>query len=94
MPRQRQVSKTQVCFRIPIETLAAVRDEANDTGQPMSEILRSVWDLRCRMKALLPHQRLAIVEVGANKNGQASRRARVIEFVDLKKAAGNSNGRG
>lgn len=74
MPRK--PSKTQVCFRIPIETLDAVRVEANNTGKPMSEVLRSLWKLRCKVKALDSNQRLAVVEL---KNGHR----RVIELVDI-----------
>lgn len=84
MPKK--TTKTQVCFRIPIDTLDAVREEANKRGMPMAEVLRSVWELRCWLKKLQPNQRFAIVEVKTTPKGQINRQVRVIEFVDIKKA--------
>ncbi len=96
MPRQRQPKKTQVSFRIPIETLAAVRAEAKEDGKPMSEILRSIWDLRCRIKKLAPNQRLAIVSTlpinGTNENGETKTRTKITEYITLR-GMPNSNGR-
>lgn len=92
MPRQRQPSKTQVTFRIPIETLNAVRAEANAEGETMSEVLRSIWDLRCRIKRLAPNQRLAIVDTVpiVMSNGHERNHNKVIEYISLK---GLKNGR-
>lgn len=80
----RQASKTQVSLRIPIETLAQVRAEAREEGETMSEVLRKVWILRCRMGELLPHQRIAIVDT---KNDNT-----VVEFIDVRKSKAKRKG--
>ncbi len=86
MPKQKQATKVQICLRVPPETLAAAREEATLRGKPMSEVFRSVWELRYWIRKLKPNQRFAIVEVQPKLNGQINKRVRVVEFVDLKRA--------
>lgn len=82
MPKLKGPSKAHVSLRLPIETLDACRAEAEEDGVPMSEVLRSLWDLRVRMHHLPDHQRVAIIDT--SKGNQ------VVEFIGLKKLRGKA----
>ncbi len=70
----RQITKKQITLRIPIETLEAAKAEAVERGIPQSEVLRSLWELRARLRSLPDGQRLAIIDADTG---------RVVEFVDI-----------
>ncbi len=82
----RSITKKQISLRVPIETLDAAQAEADERGIPQSEILRALWELRCRLKALPHGQRLAIVRpIGtiSDKPLDFDGYAQIVEFIDV-----------